>query len=189
MRLVQPALRHSLWSGTEAESGADGGMMMLMRCRAGGAGARSSPPLPPLAQSSIKWILRRRRGGAAPYSSVTGGGHVDVTPSARPRFSDNFNPYKVHANRATVLDTQNIFLGPFYGAMAVPSVTRCRCCRWRCRRGHRCVRQRHLVNGRAAARSGEWAQHFSNASCFIIDRVAGEIYVWWRPCMCVCVSV
>jgi len=28
------------------------------------------------------------------------------------------------------------------------------------------VRQyRHLVNGRAAARSGEWAQHFSNASC------------------------
>jgi len=28
------------------------------------------------------------------------------------------------------------------------------------------VRQwRHLVNGRAAARSGEWAQHISNASC------------------------
>ena len=58
------------------------------------------------------------------------------------------------------------WLGPFYGAIAVPSVTRCRCCcrcRWRCRRGHRCaggVRQRHLVNGRAAARSGEWAQHF-----------------------------
>jgi len=23
-----------------------------------------------------------------------------------------------------------------------------------------------MVNGRAAARSGEWAQHFSNASCF-----------------------
>jgi len=61
-------------------------------------------------------------------------------------------------------------LGPFYEAIAVPSVTRCRCCRWRCRcrRGQRCaggVRQRHLVNGRAAARSGEWAQHFSYASC------------------------
>ena len=28
------------------------------------------------------------------------------------------------------------FLGPFYGAIAVPSVTRCRC---RCRRGHRCA--------------------------------------------------
>ena len=27
--------------------------------------------------------------------------------------------------------------------------------------------QRHLVNGRAAAQSGEWAQHFSNASCLI----------------------
>jgi len=24
-------------------------------------------------------------------------------------------------------------------------------------------KERHLVNGRAAARSGEWAQHFSNA--------------------------
>ena len=29
-------------------------------------------------------------------------------------------------------------LGPFYGAIAVPSVTRCRCCR-RCCCGHRCV--------------------------------------------------
>ena len=29
------------------------------------------------------------------------------------------------------------FLGPFHGAIAVPSVTRCRCC-WR-RRGHRCT--------------------------------------------------
>jgi len=34
--------------------------------------------------------------------------------------------------------------------------------------------QRHLVNGnvklgRAAARSGEWAQHFSNASCFVMS--------------------
>jgi len=30
-------------------------------------------------------------------------------------------------------------LGPFYGAIAVPSVTRCRCCCRRCRRGHRCA--------------------------------------------------
>jgi len=30
------------------------------------------------------------------------------------------------------------------------------------------------VNGRAAARSGEWAQHFSNASCFITGFVAVE---------------
>ena len=40
-----------------------------------------------------------------------------------------------------------------------------------------CRQQRHLVNGnvnqnrrRAAARSGEWAQHFSNASCCFCDR-------------------
>ena len=30
------------------------------------------------------------------------------------------------------------FLGPFHGAIAVPSVTRCRRRRWRCRR-HRCA--------------------------------------------------
>jgi len=71
-----------------------------------------------------------------------------------------------------------LLLGPFYGAIAVPSVTRCRCCccRRRCCCGHRCaggVRQwrRETVATpgerpmrRAAARSGEWAQHFSNAS-------------------------
>ena len=63
-------------------------------------------------------------------------------------------------------------LGPFHGAIAVPSVTRCRCRRRRCRRcGHRCAggarqyRWRHLVNWREAARCDEWAQHFSNASC------------------------
>jgi len=48
-------------------------------------------------------------------------------------------------------------LGPFHGAIAVPSVTRCRC--RRCR-GHRCAggarqyRLRHMVNWREAAR---WA--------------------------------
>ena len=31
-----------------------------------------------------------------------------------------------------------ILFGPFYGAIAVPSVTRCRCCRRLCC-GHRCV--------------------------------------------------
>jgi len=29
------------------------------------------------------------------------------------------------------------------------------------------MRRRHLVNGRAVARSSEWAQHFSNASFYI----------------------
>jgi len=56
-----------------------------------------------------------------------------------------------------------VLLGPFHGAIAVPSVTRCRCRRRR-RRGHRCaggVRQwrqwRHLVNDnvkRLAAANG-----------------------------------
>jgi len=53
-------------------------------------------------------------------------------------------------------------------------------CRWR--RGHRCAggarqyRWRHLVNGREAARSSEWAQHFSNASClYSSDHLVGLI--------------
>jgi len=60
-------------------------------------------------------------------------------------------------------------LGPFHEAIAVPSVTRCRCRRWRhghwCTGGTRLYRWRHLVNGREAACGSEWAQHFSNASC------------------------
>jgi len=33
----------------------------------------------------------------------------------------------------------SLLLGPFHGAIAVPSVTRCRCRRRRRRRGHRCA--------------------------------------------------
>jgi len=39
------------------------------------------------------------------------------------------------------------------------------------------VQWRHLVNWREAARCGEWAQHFSNASCY--KKSAG--YVVYRP--------
>ena len=64
---------------------------------------------------------------------------------------DLFSPLGTLAGYAVFLP---MLLGPFYGAIAVPSVTRCRCRRRRCCCcGHR----------RAAARSGEWAQHFSNA--------------------------
>ena len=46
-------------------------------------------------------------------------------------------------------------MGPFYGAIAVPSVTRCRCCRRRrhCR-GHRCTGS---VQHATVATPGEWA--------------------------------
>jgi len=50
-------------------------------------------------------------------------------------------------------------LGPFYGAIAVHSVTRCRC-------GHRCDT---WWMARAAAHGGKWAQHFSNASCSFLS--------------------
>ena len=76
-------------------------------------------------------------------------------------------------------------LGPFHGAIAVPSVTRCRCrCRRR-RRGHRCagdVRRDSsdtwwMVMRRAAARCGEWVQHFSNASCYPFDDLTAEVSI------------
>jgi len=35
--------------------------------------------------------------------------------------------------------------------------------------GTRQYRWRHLLNGREAARCGEWAQHFSNASCLLLQ--------------------
>jgi len=100
----------------------------------------------------------------------------------------------------------NLSSGPFHGAMAVTSVTRCRCRRRRrccCCCGHRfyiaihqasllshaaCAARRlrygyaggvrrdtsdtwWMVIRRAAARCGEWAQHFSNASCFQIGGI------------------
>jgi len=61
-------------------------------------------------------------------------------------------------------------LGPFYGAIVVPSVTRCRCRRRR--RGRRCAGGVRATVATPCewqcktARSGESAQHFSNASCF-----------------------
>jgi len=36
------------------------------------------------------------------------------------------------------------------------------------RRRRATVQWRHLVNWREAARCGEWAQHFSNASCVLL---------------------
>jgi len=51
-----------------------------------------------------------------------------------------------------VVSTQTFLtpsLGPFYGAIAVPSVTRCRCCRcccWRCRCEHRFYIAIHQVS-------------------------------------------
>jgi len=73
--------------------------------------------------------------------------------------------------------------GPFYGAIAFPSVTRCRCCR-RCCCGHRCAggvwqwrratvatpgewQCKIRTGGVRRLVCGEWAQHFSNASCLL----------------------
>jgi len=47
-------------------------------------------------------------------------------------------------------------LGPFYGAIAVPSVTRCRCCRRRCCCGHRCAGSVRQWRHATVATPGEW---------------------------------
>ena len=85
---------------------------------------------------------------------------------------------KFRIGRGQSLSSMNALLGPFHGAIAVPSVTRCRCCRrHRCAGGvqqWRRATERHLVNGsvkQAAARSGEWAQHFSNASFLRVENL------------------
>ena len=49
-----------------------------------------------------------------------------------------------------------VSLGPFYGAIAVPTVTRCRCCRRRCCRGHRCAGGVRQWRRATVATPGEW---------------------------------
>jgi len=71
-----------------------------------------------------------------------------------------------------------LLLGPFYGAIAVPSVTRCRC-RRRCCCGHRCAGGDTwwMAMRRAAARSGEWAQHFFQM-LLVLELLCEFSYQW-----------
>ena len=88
-----------------------------------------------------------------------------------------FGTFRLREAAITIINqsiNQSNLLGPFYGAIAVPSVTRCRCRCCCCCCGHRRaggVRRDNsdtwwMVMRRAAARCGEWVQHFWNASRF-----------------------
>ena len=96
-------------------------------------------------------------------------------------------------------DVSCCLLGPFYGAIAIPSVTRCRCRRRRRCCGHRCAGGVRQWRRATVATPGEWQcggrrlavangpNIFSNASCLNMSVDCGKKDD--RYCVCVLRSV
>jgi len=72
-------------------------------------------------------------------------------------------------------------LGPFYGAIAVPYVTRCRCCRCCC--GHRCAGSMRQWRRATVATPGEWQCKTGGVRRLTVVNGPNIFHVkhgWWR---------
>jgi len=135
------------------------------------------------------WVAVWRSGSVVHRTS-------EVTQYAGPGYA-----YKLSCSECTVslYCISLLFLGPFHRAIAVPSVTRCRCCccRRRCR-GHRCAGGVRQCWRATVAAPGEWRVRrlavtngpnifqmllvFSLSSCIVLllpFTVNKDEYIWY----------
>jgi len=108
------------------------------RRRLAGPSVNRSSPRPPHSLHSLVSLFHRRTRASYVYNVCLSWYNVVLYNCLS--WYKFVNTHLYHSRQ--LYNIQLASLGLFYGAIAVPSVTRCRCrrrCRCRCRRGHRCA--------------------------------------------------